>query len=151
MEITEQAVIEVNNLYKFFPIKEGIIRQTTIGNVHAVEDISFKVYKGETLGLVGESGCGKTTTARMLLRLETPTKGEIWIKGIEIAKIKRADMPTFRKSIQMVFQDPYSSLNPRMTVYDIIGEGISLYHLSESKTETEEKVLQLMDLVGLAP
>jgi oligopeptide transport system ATP-binding protein len=146
-----QPIIEVSNLYKYFPVKEGIIRQTVKGNIHAVDNISFKVYKGETLGLVGESGCGKTTTARMLLRLDKPTDGEIWINGIEIAQIKNRDMPAFRKSIQMVFQDPYSSLNPRMTVYDIISEGIKLYGLAGSKAETEERVMELMDLVGLAP
>ncbi|MFX0014976.1 MAG: ABC transporter ATP-binding protein [Promethearchaeota archaeon] len=151
MATSGQPIIEVNNLFKFFPVKEGIIRQTVKGHIHAVDNISFKVYKGETLGLVGESGCGKTTTARMLLRLDKPTKGEIWINGIEIATIKKKDMPSFRKSIQMVFQDPYSSLNPRMTVYDIISEGIKLYHLAESKRETEERVMELMDLVGLAP
>ena len=113
MATNGQPIIEVNNLYKFFPVKEGIIRQKVKGNIHAVDNISFKVYKGETLGLVGESGCGKTTTARMLLRLDKPTEGEIWINGIEISKIRKRDMHVFRKSIQMVFQDPYSSLNPR--------------------------------------
>ncbi|MHA2202894.1 MAG: ABC transporter ATP-binding protein [Candidatus Hodarchaeales archaeon] len=151
MATNGQPIIEVNNLYKFFPVKEGIIRQTVKGNIHAVDNISFKVYKGETLGLVGESGCGKTTTARMLLRLTVPTEGTIWINGIEISKIKKRDMHEFRKSIQMVFQDPYSSLNPRMTVYDIISEGINLYNLAGSKSETEERVMELMDLVGLAP
>jgi len=149
--VTDETVIEVENLTKFFPITEGIIRQKEVGRVHAVDGVSFKVFRGETLGLVGESGCGKTTTARMLLRLLTPTKGKIWIKGIEIANIKRKDMPTFRKSIQLVFQDPYASLNPRMTVYDMLSEGMDLYKLASSTKEKEEKVLALMDTVGLAP
>ncbi|MFX0170525.1 MAG: ABC transporter ATP-binding protein [Candidatus Hodarchaeota archaeon] len=149
--ITDQTVIEVKNLFKYFPITEGIIRQKTVANIHAVDDVSFKVNKGETFGLVGESGCGKTTIARMLLRLETPTKGEIYINGTDITKIKKSAIADFRKTLQIVFQDPYSSLNPRMTVFDIISEGIKLYKLSGSKKETEERVLQLMDLVGLAP
>ncbi|MFX0182465.1 MAG: ABC transporter ATP-binding protein [Candidatus Hodarchaeota archaeon] len=149
--MTNETVIEVENLTKFFPITEGIIRQKEVGRVHAVDDVSFKVFRGETLGLVGESGCGKTTTARMLLRLLTPTKGRIWIKGIEIAHIKKKDMPSFRKSIQLVFQDPYASLNPRLTVYDMLSEGMDLYKLASSTKEKEEKVLALMDTVGLAP
>lgn len=149
--MTNETVIEVENLTKFFPITEGIIRQKEVGRVHAVDDVSFKVFRGETLGLVGESGCGKTTTARMLLRLLIPTKGRIWIKGIEIANIKRKDMPAFRKSIQLVFQDPYASLNPRLTVYDMLSEGMDLYKLASSTKEKEEKVLALMDTVGLAP
>ena len=107
--MAKDTVIEVEDLTKFFPITEGIIRQREVGRVHAVENVTFKVLQGETLGLVGESGCGKTTTARMLLRLLTPTKGKIWIKGMEISQIKKKDMPAFRKSIQMVFQDPYAS------------------------------------------
>jgi len=147
----KQKVIEVTHLTKYFPITEGIIRQREVGAVHAVEDVTFTVFKGETLGLVGESGCGKTTTARMLLRLTTPTEGEIKIKGIEIANIERKNMRKFRKSIQMIFQDPYSSLNPRMTVYDIISEGMDLYGIAQSTQEKEERVLALMDTVGLAP
>ncbi len=147
----KEAIIEVKNLTKFFPITEGIIRQKEVGAVHAVEEVNFKVYQGETLGLVGESGCGKTTTARMLLRLLVPTEGEVFVKGIEIAGIKKKDMPEYRKSIQMIFQDPYSSLNPRMTVYDIIAEGIDLYGIATSTQEKEERVLALMDTVGLAP
>ncbi len=149
--MAKDTVIEVEDLTKFFPITEGIIRQREVGRVHAVENVTFKVLQGETLGLVGESGCGKTTTARMLLRLLTPTKGKIWIKGMEISQIKKKDMPAFRKSIQMVFQDPYASLNPRMTVYDIISEGMDLYKLAKNTKEKEEKVLALMDTVGLAP
>ncbi len=147
----KEKVIEVIHLTKYFPITEGIIRQREVGAVHAVEDVTFTVFKGETLGLVGESGCGKTTTARMLLRLTTPTEGEIKIKGLEIANIERKNMHKFRKSIQMIFQDPYSSLNPRMTVYDIISEGMDLYGIAQSTQEKEERVLALMDTVGLAP
>ena len=121
--ITDQTVIEVKNLFKYFPITEGIIRQKTVANIHAVDNVSFKVNKGETFGLVGESGCGKTTIARMLLRLETPTKGEIYINGTDITKMKKSALADFRKTLQIVFQDPYSSLNPRMTVFDIISEG----------------------------
>jgi len=149
--MVKDKVIEVTHLTKHFPITEGIIRQREVGAVHAVDDVTFTVFKGETLGLVGESGCGKTTTARMLLRLITPTEGEIRIKGIEIANIERKNMPAFRKSIQMIFQDPYSSLNPRMTVYDIISEGMDLYGIAQSTQEKEERVLALMDTVGLAP
>ena len=152
MEAKEKTpVIEVKNLYKYFPIREGIIRQKTIGNIHAVDNITFTLYKGETLGLVGESGCGKTTTARLLVKLDDPTRGEIWINGKDLSKMTKREVPGFRRLIQMVFQDPYSSLNPRMTVYDIISEGLKLYKITGSKSETEERVLQLMDLVGLAP
>lgn len=145
-------IIEVSHLTKFFPLTEGIIRQKQVGAVHAVEDVNFFVYQGETLGLVGESGCGKTTTARMLLRLLVPDEGgEIKIKGMDIAKIKRKGLHEFRKSIQMIFQDPYSSLNPRMTVYDIIAEGMDIFGIASSTQEKEERVLALMDTVGLAP
>ncbi|MHA1940367.1 MAG: ABC transporter ATP-binding protein [Candidatus Hodarchaeales archaeon] len=149
--MSKEKVVEVIHLTKFFPITEGIIRQREVGAVHAVEDVSFSVYQGETLGLVGESGCGKTTTARMLLRLTIPTEGEVKVKGIEIASIEKKNMKAFRKSIQMIFQDPYSSLNPRMTVYDIIAEGMDIYGIAQSTQEKEERVLALMDTVGLAP
>jgi oligopeptide transport system ATP-binding protein len=151
MTTDHRTVVEVKNLFKYFPITEGIVRQKTVANIHAVDDVSFSVNKGETFGLVGESGCGKTTIARLLLKLETPTKGEIYVNGADITKLKKSAMADFRRSLQIVFQDPYSSLNPRMTVYDIISEGIRLYKLTGSKKETEERVLQLMDLVGLAP
>ena len=137
-------LIEVKNLKEYFPIRTGMIRTKPL---KAVDDVSFSIKKGETLGLVGESGCGKTTVGRTLLHLYKPTDGEIFYEGKQIKT--KADIKEFRKKATMVFQDPYSSLNPRMTVSDIIGEPLDVHHLYENKKEREEKILQFMDYVGL--
>ena len=137
-------IIEVKNLKQYFPINTGMFRTKPL---KAVDDVSFSINKGETLGLVGESGCGKTTVGRTLLHLYKPTGGEIWYDGKEIKS--KSDIREFRKKATMVFQDPYSSLNPRMTVSDIIGEPLDVHHLYKDKKEREEKILQFMDYVGL--
>lgn len=137
-----ETLIEVQNLKQYFPVRSGFKKMT----LKAVDDISFTIEKGETLGLVGESGCGKTTAGRSILRLYEPTGGKVLFEGTEITKKNIGDM---RKKMQMVFQDPYSSLNPRMTVEDIIGEPLDVHHLYENKKERREKILDLMGLVGL--
>ena len=137
-------IIEVKNLKQYFPINNGFFKTKPL---KAVDGVSFNIKPGETLGLVGESGCGKTTVGRTMLHLYTPTDGEIWYEGKRIKT--KADIREFRKKATMVFQDPYSSLNPRMTVSDIIGEPLDVHKLYKNKKEREEKILQLMDYVGL--
>ena len=136
------TLVEVQNLKKYFPVRSGFKNLT----LKAVDDVSFSIDKGETLGLVGESGCGKTTVGRTLLQLYKPTSGKVLFDGQEITEKNITEM---RKKMQMVFQDPYSSLNPRMTVEDIIGEPLDVHHLYNSKEERREKILHLMELVGL--
>ena len=139
-----KPIIEVKNLKEYFNINTGLFRSKPL---KAVDDISFSINKGETLGLVGESGCGKTTVGRTILHLYKPTAGEIFYDG-KLIKSK-ADIREFRKKATMVFQDPYSSLNPRMTVSDIIGEPLDVHKLCSSKKERQERILELMDYVGL--
>lgn len=137
-----ETLVEVKNLKQYFPVRAGF---KTL-QLKAVDDVSFTVGKGETLGLVGESGCGKTTVGRTLLHLYEPTAGEVFFDGEEVTK---KNITAMRKQMQMVFQDPYSSLNPRMTVEDIIGEPLDVHHLYSSRQERREKILELMELVGL--
>ena len=139
-----RPLIEVKDLKQHFPISTGLFKTKPL---KAVDGVSFEIKKGETLGLVGESGCGKTTVGRTLLHLYKPTGGEIWFDGHQI-KTKN-DIKEFRKKATMVFQDPYSSLNPRMTVSDIIGEPLDVHKLYSNKKERQEKILQYMDYVGL--
>jgi oligopeptide/dipeptide ABC transporter ATP-binding protein len=144
------ALLRVNNLTKHFPIKQGILFQRQIGAVKAVDGVSFAVRAGETLGLVGESGCGKSTTGRVVTKLLDPTAGEIYFGGQDIAKLKRGEMRSLRTDIQMIFQDPYSSLNPRHTIGTIVG---APFRIQGSKTENGVKaeVQSLMERVGLNP
>ena len=137
-------IIEVKDLKQYFPINMGWFKTKPL---KAVDGVSFTINKGETLGLVGESGCGKTTVGRTLLHLYKPTSGEIWYDGKQIKSA--SDIKEFRKKATMVFQDPYSSLTPRMTVSDIIGEPLDVHKLYSNKKEREEKILQFMDYVGL--
>ena len=139
-----ENLVEVKNLKEYFNINVGMFRSKPL---KAVDDVSFAIRKGETLGLVGESGCGKTTVGRTLLHLYKPTAGEIWFEDKKIET--REDILDYRKKSAMVFQDPYSSLNPRMTVSDIIGEPLDIHKLYASKQERQEKILDLMAKVGL--
>jgi oligopeptide transport system ATP-binding protein len=141
----EQYLLEIKNLKQYFPIKTGFLSSTPL---KAVDDVSFYIKKGETLGLVGESGCGKTTVGRTILNLYKPTSGEIIFKG-KVIKDKES-IKEFRKKAAMVFQDPYSSLNPRMTVGDIIGEPLDVHKLYKTKEERQARIQELMNLVGLS-
>lgn len=138
-----KCLVEVQHLQEYFPIKTGLFKKTML---KAVDDVNFKINPGETLGLVGESGCGKTTVGRTLLRLYKPTGGKVFFDGNEVTD---KNMQTYRKEMQMVFQDPYSSLDPRMTVESIIGEPLDVHKLYSSKGERRDKILELMGLVGL--
>lgn len=143
MKKKSEYLVEVNNLKQYFPIKTGFMQTTPL---KAVDGVSFSIKAGETLGLVGESGCGKTTVGRSLLRLYTPTSGDVFFDGERVDKNSIGHM---RKQMQMVFQDPYSSLNPRMTVEDIIGEPLDVHKLYENRSERRDKILELMEYVGL--
>ncbi|CAA7602162.1 Putative ABC transporter [Acididesulfobacillus acetoxydans] len=143
----ENVLLDVRNLKQYFPVKKGVLQQV-VGQVKAVDGVSFRVFPGETLGLVGESGCGKTTTGRSILKLTEPTSGEIIYKGQHLEKLSPRGMRPFRREMQIIFQDPYSSLNPRMLVYDIISEPIKIHHLAEGKG-VDKRVYELLDLVGL--
>ncbi len=145
----KETLIEIKDLTKFFPIKKGIFNKK-ISNVKAVDEVSFSIKRGETLGLVGESGCGKTTTGRTIIKLYEPTSGQIIYEGKDIAKLTHAQMMPYRKKMQMIFQDPYASLNARMTVGDIIGEPIDIHKLM-GKKERLERIHYLLNRVGLNP
>ena len=131
-------LLEINSLKKHFPIKGGVFSKT-IGYVYAVDDISFTLHRGETLGLVGESGCGKSTTGRTILRLLEPTDGEIKFEGQSITDLEKGDMRSLRREMQIIFQDPYASLNPRMTVGSIIGEPLEIHKIARDGCRTENR------------
>lgn len=146
----EQKLLEIKNLKKYFPVKEGVFRRT-VAHVKAVDDISFFIREGETLGLVGESGCGKSTAGRTILRLLEATDGEIWFEGKNLLDLGKRELREMRKEMQIIFQDPYASLNPRMTVADIVGEPMDIHNLASNKKERNEKVADILDTVGLGP
>ena len=146
----KEVLLHVDNLVKHFPITQGIIIQKQVGAVHAVDGISFDIYKGETLGLVGESGCGKSTTGRTILQLYRPTSGSVYFEGKDLVAMKGEDLRKTRKRMQMIFQDPYASLNPRMTVGEIVGEPMVI-HKTYSGKDLEDRVADLLALVGLNP
>jgi oligopeptide transport system ATP-binding protein len=143
-------LLEVKELKTYFPVRAGVL-QRVVGWVKAVDGVSFAVREGETVGLVGESGCGKTTLGRTIVRLIEPTAGEIWFEGQNITNLNGPALKTFRRKAQMIFQDPYGSLNPRMTVGDIVGEALRVHRLCENKNEERERVAELLCAVGLDP
>jgi len=144
------VILEAVDLVKHFPIKEGVIRHT-VGHVRAVDGVSFQLRAGETLGVVGESGCGKSTLGRLLVRLEEPTAGSVLFDGVDMYKQTGAAMRRLRRDIQIVFQDPYTSLNPRKTVGDIVGEPFDIHPEVAPKGSRRRRVQELLDLVGLSP
>ena len=143
-------LLEVRGLKKYFPITSGIILQRVKAYVKAVDGLDFFVRKGETLGLVGESGCGKSTTGRSILQLYRPTAGEVIFQGKDLCKLQGEELRKMRRNMQMIFQDPYASLNPRMTVGDIIGEPLEVHNIAKGK-EKKERVQELLQIVGLNP
>ncbi len=142
----KNVLIEVKNLKQYFHIKNHLGEKAS---VKAVDDVTFDIYKGETLGLVGESGSGKTTLGRSILRIYDPTAGQVKFSGVDITKFQRGKLLPYRKKMQYIFQDPYASLDPRMTVSDIVGEALDIHKLSGSKKERAEKIRELLKLVGL--
>jgi oligopeptide transport system ATP-binding protein len=143
-----EPLLRVKNLVKHFPIKGGLFSRE-VARVHAVDGISFEINAGETLGLVGESGCGKSTTGRCILRLIEPTSGEVWFEQKNVTTLDKRALRSLRRDMQIIFQDPYASLNPRMTVGSIVGEALIIHRLAKDKKEREEKVAHLLETVGL--
>ena len=141
-------LLRVNDLVKNFPVKGGLLRRT-VDHVHAVDHVSFELGAGETLGLVGESGCGKSTTGRCILRLIEPTEGEVWFEGRNVVEFDRGELEALRRDMQIIFQDPYASLNPRMTVGQIIGEALIIHGLAKNRRVFQDRVAELLETVGL--
>ena len=148
---SNEVVIRVQNLKKYFPIYKGFLVKKHVADVKAVDDVSFEVKKGETFALVGESGCGKTTTARVMLRLIDPTDGKIEIMGTDISRLSKEELLPFRRKMQIVFQNPIGSLNPRMTVGQILTEPMLFHKIVNSKEEADQKAIELLRMVGLKP
>lgn len=148
-EVERDVLLEVRNLKKYYPLRGGIFSRVQ-GWIKAVDDVSFDVYRGETLGLVGESGCGKTTTGKCILRLEQPTGGSVMFEGKDVLGLNREELRVLRREMQIIFQDPYGSLNPRMTVGDIIGEALAIHGIGSAK-ERMKRVEELLKVVGLSP
>ena len=149
--IQDNVLVEVKNLKMHFPVTSGLLFQREVAQVKAVDDISFSIRKGETLGLVGESGCGKTTAGRCILQLYKPTAGEVIFEGTDLTKLGARQMRQMRRQMQIIFQDPFSSLNPRMTAGDIIGEPLVVHGLVQNGEQKREKVRELLENVGLHP
>ncbi|MBC7263302.1 MAG: dipeptide ABC transporter ATP-binding protein [Chloroflexi bacterium] len=148
--VTDNILVEVKDLKMYFPITQGIIIQRKIGDIKAVDGLNFFIRRGETLGLVGESGCGKSTTGRAILQLYRPTAGAVYFEGVNLCELKGERLRRMRRKMQMIFQDPYASLNPRMTVGDIIGEPLEVHNILKGK-EKKERVQELLTVVGLNP
>ncbi|MES0360165.1 MAG: oligopeptide/dipeptide ABC transporter ATP-binding protein [Anaerolineales bacterium] len=148
MSPEQEALVQVRNLKKYFPIYKGALIQRHVGDIKAVDGVSFDIFKGETLGLVGETGSGKTTVGRTMIRLYEPTEGEVTLDGVNLFNLKSKDMSQIRRRIAIIFQDPYASLNPRMTIGSIIAEPLEIHKIARGK-EKEERVNELLSLVGL--
>ena len=148
---TGEVLLEVKDLKMYFPVTAGIIFQRKVADVKAVDGVTFSIMKGETLGLVGESGCGKTTTGRAILQLYKPTQGNIIFEGRDLTQLSGSEMRAMRRKIQVIFQDPYGSLNPRMTCGDIVGEPLTVHKLTTNKGEYRDRVAELLEVVGLNP
>jgi len=144
-------IIEVKNLTKVFPIYRGEIFRTKLGDLRAVDNVSFDIQRGKTLGLVGESGCGKTTAGRAILQLEKPTSGRVLFKGRDITRLGKYELRRLRRDIQIIYQDPFGSLNPRMKIRDIVGEPLRIHSMAGSKAQYLDQVGQLLEVVGLSP
>jgi len=144
-----EVLLRVDGLKKYFPIRRGVF-QRRVGAVRAVDGVSFEVYRGETLGLVGESGCGKTTTGRTIIRLYEPTDGHVYFEGVDLATIKGAQLRQMRRRMQMIFQDPYASLSPRMSVLGIVGEPLEVHRVARG-AEKKKRVAELLEVVGMDP
>jgi oligopeptide transport system ATP-binding protein len=142
-------LLEVQDLVKHFPIKGGLLGRV-VDRVHAVDGVSFDLAAGETLGLVGESGCGKSTTGRCILRLIEPTAGQVWFEGKDVTAAGKGELRALARDMQIIFQDPYASLNPRMTVGAIVGEALTIHKLTKTAREYEDRIVQLLETVGLA-
>ncbi|MDP1650146.1 MAG: dipeptide ABC transporter ATP-binding protein [Rubrivivax sp.] len=146
---TPPPLLKVDKLVKNFPIHGGLLRRE-VGRVHAVDGVSFELQPGETLGVVGESGCGKSTTGRCILRLIEPTSGEVWFEGRSVTGADKQQLRALARDMQIIFQDPYASLNPRMTVGSIIGEALIIHKLTKSAREFEDRIVELLETVGLS-
>lgn len=144
-------LLQVQDLKMYFPITKGIVFQRQVGAIKAVDGISFELYEGETLGLVGESGCGKSTTGRAILQLHRPTDGDVVFEGKNLVETKGEELRKMRRRMQMIFQDPYASLNPRMTVGSIIGEPLEVHGIGSGRKDRQERVQELLKIVGLNP
>ena len=151
LKIQSSPIVEVRGLKKYFPVTSGVVAQRVVGWIKAVDDVSFTIHQGETLGLVGESGCGKTTTGRCLLQLDRPTAGNVFFEGQDLTRMSDEQLRPVRRRMQIVFQDPYSSLNPRMTIGQIVGEPINVHGLARNGNESRERVAELLKVVGLNP
>ncbi len=147
---SNSVLLSVQNLVKYFPITRGLVFQKKVGQVHAVDDLSFDILRGETLGLVGESGCGKSTTGRSIIQLLRPTSGKVIFEGQDLVGMQGEPLRMVRRRMQMIFQDPYASLNPRMTVSEIVREPLEIYQVGERR-DMEARVKELLELVGLDP
>src|SRR5262244_2438602 len=146
--MADTPLLQVKNLKKYFPIRGGLFSRE-VARVHAVDDVSFTIQRGETLGLVGESGCGKSTTGRCILRLIEPTAGEVWFEGTNVTALDKSELRALARDMQIIFQDPYASLDPRMTVGNIIGEALTIHGLANSRQGYDDRVVELLETVGL--
>ena len=145
----DEPLLKVENLKKYFPVKSGFIFERTVGYIKAVDGVSFEIRRGETYGLVGESGCGKTTVGKTILRLYDPTEGDIILDGVNIAKLSEKELLPYRTKMQIVFQDPMSSLNPRMTIGNMLSEPLLFHGIAKNKSEARKIIARLLEEVGL--